>query len=1262
MKKARKAFLSILLVISMIFATVAPAMALTITITTDKKETEEEGPAFVALDLVLETDKDSYTVDEEIEYTITLTNNTKKNATDVRVINFLSAGLKTSDGKMTTAFDDLAPGESASKTVYVAHQTYDNYGNDGIGTALNVISIVFNVFKLVIGKLFASFLPYMCNLDVDMNGQLLGMLSMAFAYESTGEEADDNDDNAEGYAIFIDTNELTYLENEKSYIITEKTSKLSGTVTEVSKISNIKYENKDINGHIIQTENIEIKENWTIDNIGYIVGINNISVYAKYDNGAVYSDKICIINSAEENMEELNLDKGDDDSDGVLNYIEKINNTDSKTSDTDGDKLSDYVEIAILGTNPNAIDTDNDGIADGEEDFDGDTLNNLYEIEIGTSPIYKDSDCEGLEDGIEVQIGTNPTLIDSDEDGVNDYDEYMRNMDPLNGEDQNEIIKTEISSEEVIGKSSDIDVTIDIEAVRKNIETLEITTVSNKIINSSIPGYIGDAYDFKMDGEFISAKLEMEFNEDLLNISNFDPTIYYYNEKTGEFEEIETEVVGNKAIAYLEHFSTYILLNKDEFDKVWDYEIKPPSQENSPIKGLDVVFVIDSSGSMTSNDSNGLRKAVAKKFVEKLGQNDRAAVVDFDSYANLYTGFTSDHTVLNNAINRINSSGGTDLSRGMDLALKQFTDVDYTNTDVYKYIIMLTDGQGSYSSSYTQIAIDNDIVVYTVGLGSGVDQKLLEQIATSTGGKYYFASTSTDLYEIYEKIEDETIDYTTDSNNDGISDYYTELLVNGILRTKTGSRIFSLVTYDEVQSNDDYDGDGLKNGEEIIITTLSNNRIAVEFISSPTQKNTDFDGLDDYQEIKVSNTDPLVFETKIEKNHIDFVLSEKEFVSNKYKEFYDGKFTGPLEKGSIWIGTHIFGTDYDHSMIYKSQFVDYFKSIQGAEDENASANALETAIDYGEQVQNAIEAYVDYKEAVLGIPKDAQEVLKALKDKALSLEDTIKTASNNGFASKEDFYKYIDDLTQQLENTKVEITDFDADIKLNTKLGKVSKVLDAISVVSCVVDCYFNYKEIGEECDRFFSQITTMSNNIYVYEEIINSSADDDIKCVAAELRNALVNELCTTKEQVYKELGYQKQFLTSSAGSVGHTIAGFIPYVKFVEMGISVIDFLFNLSGVAKECLKLNCIATTANVLADDFNCNYPYFVSGEGLNKFINLILARIEAEEQMMDANLENTWLMEAFFKTFVYKQQDIRNNINYMSAFLTLYLIERSKTKV
>ena len=64
--------------------------------------------------------------------------------------------------------------------------------------------------------------------------------------------------------------------------------------------------------------------------------------------------------------------------------------------DADGDGLTAAEEIAI-GTDPNAPDTDNDGLDDGDEVFT-----------FGTSPILVDSDGDGAGDGDEVDAGTDP--------------------------------------------------------------------------------------------------------------------------------------------------------------------------------------------------------------------------------------------------------------------------------------------------------------------------------------------------------------------------------------------------------------------------------------------------------------------------------------------------------------------------------------------------------------------------------------------------------------------------------------------------------------------------------------------------------------------------------------------------------------------------------------------------------------------------------------------------------------------------------------
>ena len=179
---------------------------------------------------------------------------------------------------------------------------------------------------------------------------------------------------------------------------------------------------------------------------------------------------------------------------------------------------------------------------------------------------------------------------------------------------------------------------------------------------------------------------------------------------------------------------------------------------------------------------------------------------------------------------------------------------DEISSSKYKFIILLTDGEGYYNDSCSESAVENDIQIYTIGLGSGVDESLLQRIANDTGGKYYFASDADELLGIYESTAGETIDYVTDSNNDGISDYYTKLLVDGKLRIGSGSRVFGIASYEEIQANADYDGDGLLNGEELEVKLSSDGTKVYAYMkSSPLFVNSDNDEHTDYEEVKKSH-------------------------------------------------------------------------------------------------------------------------------------------------------------------------------------------------------------------------------------------------------------------------------------------------------------------------------------------------------------------------------------------------------------------------
>jgi len=92
----------------------------------------------------------------------------------------------------------------------------------------------------------------------------------------------------------------------------------------------------------------------------------------------------------------------DSDDDGLTDGEEVYDwRTDPANEDTDSDGLSDYDEVSIHGTDPNDRDSDGDGmpddwevansldptVPDGDEDHDDDGLPNGYEYQIETNPI-----------------------------------------------------------------------------------------------------------------------------------------------------------------------------------------------------------------------------------------------------------------------------------------------------------------------------------------------------------------------------------------------------------------------------------------------------------------------------------------------------------------------------------------------------------------------------------------------------------------------------------------------------------------------------------------------------------------------------------------------------------------------------------------------------------------------------------------------------------------------------------------------------------
>ncbi len=215
---------------------------------------------------------------------------------------------------------------------------------------------------------------------------------------------------------------------------------------------------------------------------------------------------------------------------------------------------------------------------------------------------------------------------------------------------------------------------------------------------------------------------------------------------------------------------------------------RPQTHDNwsrTSVEGTDIVIGLDISASMRAADidkSNRLTaaKKVASQFVAGR-ENDNLGLVLFAGESFSAVPLTSDRAMLANYINGVKigliSADGTAIGDGIVSAINRIKE----GQAVSKSIIIITDGSNNAGvvapETAAEIARDMKIKVYTIGVGGAkpmseavpyvddngnildygmvapIDEDALRKIASMTGGKFFMATSSSALSDIFAEID-----------------------------------------------------------------------------------------------------------------------------------------------------------------------------------------------------------------------------------------------------------------------------------------------------------------------------------------------------------------------------------------------------------------------------------------------------------------------------------------------------------------------------
>ncbi len=178
---------------------------------------------------------------------------------------------------------------------------------------------------------------------------------------------------------------------------------------------------------------------------------------------------------------------------------------------------------------------------------------------------------------------------------------------------------------------------------------------------------------------------------------------------------------------------------------------------------LELGLLVDVSGSVHGRFDFEKQAAVGFMQHTLRAHYDKAFVLGFNGHSQVTQDFTDNVQLLSTGVRELNDGGGTALYDAVYRACKEKLAKEKSDRPVRKAIIILSDGEDNQSEVTKQQAIEmaerSEVIIYAISTDdSGLilrGDKVLEDLASATGGRAFFPFKMKDIEHSFAAIEDE---------------------------------------------------------------------------------------------------------------------------------------------------------------------------------------------------------------------------------------------------------------------------------------------------------------------------------------------------------------------------------------------------------------------------------------------------------------------------------------------------------------------------